>query len=223
MLKEIFHFLYHAPGTLALTRHLSHAELYDTLMVRGDQAGFAEWRHSLTADISGRVLEVGVGTGLMFPHYPGQVHLSALELNSEFLHLAKNRLSDSTAKIDLLLSDGATLPFTANAFDFVVFALVLCSVESVERVLAEVRRVLKPTGEVRLIEHVRSTGPISGFLMNLFNPLWLALNQQGCNMNRPTVELLQRSGFVITEVKLFKFFVPGVPAFPMRWIKCLPG
>lgn len=219
MLKEITHFLFHAPRSIALNAKLPHAEFYDTIMLRGDEAGMADWRSSLVEDIKGQVLEIGCGTGLMFSHYNHQVNLMALELKPEFMNLAKSRANTASAKIDLCLGNATMLPFSREAFEYVVCALVLCSVSSVVQVLSEIRRVLNPGGEVRLIEHVRSTKRLSGALMHVFNPLWLMLNNQGCNMNRRTETLLEQNGFILKEVKSFKVFAPGLPAFPMRWIK----
>ncbi|MFQ5751116.1 MAG: class I SAM-dependent methyltransferase [bacterium] len=223
MLKEILHFAVHAPKTLALKRKLSQTELYDTLMLRAEAAGMAMRRASLVEELYGRVLEIGCGTGLMFSHYPERVRLYAIELGADFLRLAQNRVEKSPFQISLVMADGQMLPFATNAFDYVIIALVLCSVSSVERVLTEVKRVLRRDGELRLIEHVRSEHRFNGKLMDLLNPLWLALNKQGCNMNRKTESLLEQNGFKIKESKPFKTFTPGMPTFPKRWIRAVPA
>lgn len=223
MLKEVLHFLAHAPKTLSLSLKLPHPEFYDTLMLRADDRGMAAWRTALAADLRGEVLEIGCGTGLMFPYYPQSIRLSAVELVPEFLELAIQRAAKSPAQISLLVGDGLELPFAGGRFDNVIFGLVLCSVASVPKVLSETHRVLKPTGEIRLIEHVRSEHRLSGTLMDLMNPLWLALNGQGCNLNRQTETLLLENGFSITEVLPFQIFSPGIPAFPMRWMRAVPA
>ncbi len=222
MFKELIHFVRHAPGTLALLKKLSHAELYDRLMLKGEEAGMAAWRAALTAGVRGKVLEIGCGTGLMFPYYAPDVRLAAVELEPEFLELAKGRADEAAAKIRLFVGDGAHLPFSARHFDYVIVSLVLCSVGSVEDVLTECRRVLAHGGELRLIEHVRSDRPVSGAVMDLLNPLWLRLNRQGCHMNRKTEVLIQQSDFIVDESRPFKIFAPGIPAFPMRWMRVRP-
>ncbi len=223
MLKEVLHFLAHAPQTFSLSLKLPHPEFYDTLMLRANERGMAAWRTTLVEDLRGEVLEIGCGTGLMFNHYPNGVRLFAVELVPEFLELAIERAAKSPARVSLLVGDGLDLPFSDRRFDYVIFGLVLCSVTSVPKVLSETRRVLKPGGEVRLIEHVRSTRKLSGVMMDLVNPLWRSLNGQGCNLNRPTEALLQENGYQITQVKPFKIFSPGVPAFPMRWMRAVPA
>ncbi|MFQ5638921.1 MAG: class I SAM-dependent methyltransferase [bacterium] len=219
MLKELLHFTVHAPSTLAMKRKLSHVELYDTLMLRAEDAGLAKWRAALVEDVAGRVLEIGCGTGLMFQHYNPGASLSAIEPEAEFLESAKKRAESSPAQVFLALSDGQMLPFHSDSFDYVIVSLVLCSVPSVKTVLDEIKRVLKDGGELRLIEHVRSTRPLNGLVMDILNPLWRALNNQGCNMNRETESALEKNGFELKEVKPFKTFTPGLPAFPNRWIK----
>ncbi len=222
MIREILHFAVHAPKTLALSKRLSQPELYDALMLEAEKLGLGQWRSSLVKDLEGDILEIGCGTGLMFPHYKGNVRLVATEFASDFLELAKARIATMTEGLTLALSDGQQLPFNSETFDCVVIALVLCTVPSPELVIAETRRVLKKGGQIRLIEHVRSPRALSGFLMKTFNPLWLGLNKQGCNMHRQTEALLEQCGISLEEVRPFKVFVPGMPAFPMRWIKARP-
>lgn len=223
MLKEILHFAFHASGTITLKRKLSQAELYETLVQRSEKAGMAQWRSSLVETVKGDVLEIGCGTGIMFEHYRNRVRLAAIEFDPEFLEIAKGRAESSPHRILLSLSDGQVLPFSDAAFDYVVIALVLCSVPSIEAVLSEVYRVLKPRGELRLIEHVRSHRQLSGRVMDVLNPLWLKLNGQGCNMNRNTEFLLEQNGFNLKEVKRFKIFTAGTPTFPKRWIRAAPN
>jgi ubiquinone/menaquinone biosynthesis C-methylase UbiE len=110
------------------------------------------------------------------------------------------------------------LAFADASFDAVMVSLVLCSVPSLERVLAEIHRVLRPGGQLRLLEHVRSPQRIGGFLMNVANPLWLKLNKQGCNMNRRPLPAIEAAGFVIEEMHEFQRFDTWMPAFHMQRI-----
>ncbi len=221
MIRELIHFLVHTPATLALSRRLPHPQLYDTLMLRADERGMSSWRATLVENLHGDVLEIGCGTGLMFPYYPNEICLAAVELIPDFLELAKSRARKSDARISLFHGDGAQLPFSERRFDFVIFGLVLCSVRSVAEVLQETRRVLKPDGEIRLIEHVRSAQPFHGAVMDALNPVWKFLNQQNCHMNRRTESLLEENSFRVTESRPFKIFSPGIPAFPMRWLRAM--
>ena len=111
------------------------------------------------------------------------------------------------------------LGFADGSFDAVVCGLVLCSVPSVERVLAEAFRVLRAGGQLRALEHVRSEEAVAGFLMDMANPLWLRLNRQGCCWNRNPIGDIERAGFAIDDLMSFKRFDTVMPAFPMRRIK----
>ena len=111
------------------------------------------------------------------------------------------------------------LAFADAHFDAVVLGMVLCSVPSVKRVLAEAFRVLQRGGRLRALEHVRSEEVVPGFLMDLANPLWLRLNKQGCNWNRNPIGDIEAAGFVIDDVMAFKRFDTVMPAFPMRRVK----
>lgn len=223
MLKELVSFAYHAPKALYLSKKLPHAELYDLLMLRAEKMGMDRWRQELVGDLSGSVLEIGCGTGLMFPYYPKTLRVMATEIFADFLEPAKGRARTAPATIELSMGAGEAIPFKDELFDCVVVGLVMCSVQDPAKVLQEIRRVLKPTGELRLIEHVISPKPVSAFLMNKLNPLWLHLNKQNCHMNRDTEATIAASGFHLQEVVPFKILPQGIPAFPMRWIRAFPA
>lgn len=197
---------------------MSQAELYDTLMLRSDSAGFADERRRLVADISGNVVELGCGTGLMFPYYSESVKLLAIDLDQEFLARAHERARSAVARIEVRQASAEAIPAAEHSQDAVVVSLLLCSVENIERVLGEVRRVLKPGGKLALIEHVRSDGAVAGPLMDVLDPVWLYLNRQGCHMNRRPLTRLRQCGFVVEQVVPFQVFSAGLPAFPMRRI-----
>jgi ubiquinone/menaquinone biosynthesis C-methylase UbiE len=224
MLREIAHFLRGVPTALRLKANAaSQAELYDEVMLRGEAAGMAAWRAELARGLQGEVLEIGAGTGLMFPYYAGDLEVTALEPDEAFLALARPRAEAAPARIRMETGTAEDLPFDAGRFDAVVVSLVLCSVPSVPAALGEIGRVLRPGGEVRLIEHVRSERPLAGWLMDAANPIWLRLNQQGCNMNRPAEALLRHAGWTLHESRPFQVFSPALPAFPMRWMRAAPG
>ena len=197
---------------------MSQAELYDTLMLRSDSAGFADERRRLVAEISGNVVELGCGTGLMFPYYSESVKLLAIDLDQEFLARAHERARSAVARIEVRQASAEAIPAAEHSQDAVVVSLLLCSVENIERVLGEALRVLKPGGKLALIEHVRSDGAVAGPLMDVLDPVWLYLNRQGCHMNRRPLTRLRQCGFVVEQVVPFQVFSAGLPAFPMRRI-----
>jgi SAM-dependent methyltransferase len=231
VLRELVHLCRHAPGALALKRKLPQAELYETLIARADAAGLMEHRRRLIAGLTGSILEVGCGTGAMFPLY-GAADVAAIEPDPEFAEIARRNAtelarraalvpSQPSPRIRVIEASGEALPLADRSMDAAVIALVLCSVPSVEDVLREVMRVVRPGGHVRLLEHVRSPRRVAGALMDLANPLWLRVNGQGCRMNRDPIPALERTGFVIDHVEPFQIWSAGIPAFPMVRIRAV--
>lgn len=216
MLSELLHLCRHAPATLALKRKLPQHELYATLIERADRAGLADRRRALVADLRGKVAEIGCGTGAMFPHYEG-ADVVGIEPDPAFA--AKGREAARGRSIEVLEGTGEALPLLDASVDAAVLALVLCSVPDVDRVCGEVARVVKPGGQVRLIEHVRSERRVAGALMRAVDPLWLRLNGQGCHLDRDPLPALDRAGIRLESIEAFQIWSAGIPAFPMRLIK----
>lgn len=218
MLREIAHLVRHAPAALLLKRKLPQDELYATLIARADAAGLADRRRALVAGLTGHVVEVGCGTGSMFAHYEGPLRVTAIEPDPAFLAHAHRAAASAAVPIEVREGSGEALPLADASVDALVVALVLCSVPSAETVVAELARVLRPGGELRLLEHVRSPRPVAGALMDAVNPLWLRVNGQGCRLNRDPMPLLARARFAIERVEPFQVWSAGIPAFPMRLI-----
>ena len=215
MLAELAHLCFHAPATLALKRRLSQDELYATLIARADAAGLGKRRAELVAGLHGRVVEIGCGTGSMFSHYR-DVDVVAIEPDPAFAVHARN--ANAQVPIEVIEGTGEALPLEDASVDAAVLALVLCSVPSVDDVVREVVRVVRPGGRVRLIEHVRSPRRVVGALMDAVNPLWLRVNGQGCRLNRDPIPALERAGLHIERIEPFQIWSRGLPAFPMRLI-----
>jgi SAM-dependent methyltransferase len=219
MFKEIGHFIRTGKTISALQKQHPRAEFTDTLMRRIDEQGYADVRRELVGDLKGRVLDLGCGTGAMFEYFGPEAQVEAIEPEEDFLELAQAKAERSAGRVRARAGSGMELGFPDNSFDAVVLGLVLCSVPSVERVLAEAHRVLRPGGELRALEHVRSEAPVTGFLMDVSNPLWLRLNKQGCRWNRNPIPSVEAAGFRIDDVMAFKRFDTLLPAFQMRRIK----
>ncbi len=220
MLREIGHFIRTGKEASKLQKQHPRAEFADLMMNKADQQGYAAVRRELVGDLTGRVLEVGCGTGTMFQYYGPHVRVEAVEPEADFLALATARAAGSGDRVHAAPGDGMNLAFDDGAFDAIVFGLVLCSVPNpVERVVAEAFRVLRPGGALRALEHVRSQHTISGFLMDVANPVWMFLNKQGCRWNRNPLGAIEAAGFVLDDVQAFKRFDTMMPAFPMRRVK----
>ena len=213
MLRELIHLARHAPSVLALQRRLEQTDLYDTLMARGDDAGMYARRAALVSDLRGDVLEIGCGTGMMFEHYAAEgVRVRAVDNDDAFLERARTRVRPN---VELVKADARHLPFADESFDAVVACLVFCSIPGPEVAFAEAKRVLRPGGELRLIEHVASDRAVPRALMHAADPVWLWLNHQGCHMDRDTAATV-RSVFPNAEVTdHFQIWSAGLPAFPM--------
>jgi len=221
MLRELIHLARHAPSAIALKRRLDKVNLYETIMTRGEEAGFRAWRDWLAEGLSGDVLEVGCGTGFMFAHYPGpsRARVRAIDVDADFLAQARERAQGARTKVEVLEASAEELPFPDATFDFVISSLVFCSIPDAARALTEARRVLKPGGELRLVEHVVSDRPISRALMRATDPIWLHLNEQGCHMDRDTVATVREVFGRVEIIDRFKIFSAGLPAFPMVALK----
>jgi ubiquinone/menaquinone biosynthesis C-methylase UbiE len=219
MLREIAHFIRIAPPILKLQKELPQARFFDEISSRVDREGFDEIRNMLVSDLQGRVLEIGGGTGAMFPCYGPAAQVEAIEPDQDFLAIAQERALRMEGRVRVTHGNGMALEFPDASFDAVVFGMVLCSVPSMERVLAEAFRVLRPGGKLRALEHVRSTGAVSGIAMDLFNPIWLRMNKQGCNLNRRPREAIARAGFAVESVRDLQFFYSAMPAFLLQQIE----
>jgi ubiquinone/menaquinone biosynthesis C-methylase UbiE len=173
----------------------ARALLYDAFMTPLGWLGLDRARHRLVQGLSGHVLEVGTGTGLLLPSYPPSVSSTvAIDIDPDMLARARLRRPG----VSLLQADVRQLPFPDGSFDAVVSCLVFCSVEEPARGLAEIRRVLRPGGQLRMLEHVRSSHAALARIQDGLNPLWCRLSG-GCCINRETVPLVEAAGFRIVQ------------------------
>ncbi len=154
------------------------------------------WRSKLLGAVSGRVLEVGAGSGPNLDHYPPEAHITATEFNYEAIAYARPRMN---GRIQLAAADIEHLAFPDETFDAAVATLVFCSVERPVVGFREVRRVLKPGGKLYLIEHVRSRHEWLGRLQDRLNPRWHAYSE-GCNLNRDTEGNVKAADFELLHV-----------------------
>jgi len=160
---------------------------------------FRSWRKKLWAKVEGHhILEVGVGTGKNFDYYPKDARITAIDFSEQMLKQAVRKRDRKNVKVDLELMDVQSLCFADNSFDTVICSFVFCSVPSAIKGLREVYRVCKPGGQVLLLEHVISSNPVLAALMNLLNPVVVAL--VGANINRNTVKNVKACAFTSVHV-----------------------
>ena len=156
MIREICYFFRYGPRIKRLQVELGLAEFLKRVSKELDADGFAELRTSLVGDLEGDILEIGTGTGATFPYYKEKARVIAMEPDEELCAAADEAAESAAAEIEVISGVGEDLPFEEGTFDVVCASNVLCSVDSPSKTLEEFRRVLRPGGEVRLIEHVRS-------------------------------------------------------------------
>ncbi len=170
----------------------SIARFYDGL------TSVIEWfiskqRKEILRHSNGVVLEVGAGTGNSFRNYPPANKVIAVDVSEGMLQLAKKKLETCHCKIELLLADAQKLPFRDETFDTIFVSLVFCSVAKPIKGLKELRRVLKKGGLLLMIEHVKSTNRVLGYLMEKLNPSIARFD----NINRETVKHVKEAGFAV--------------------------
>jgi len=171
-------------------------------MVRHEPKNLRAMREELLGSLDGRVLEIGCGTGANFAYYPPQVQVVASEPDVYMLERARRHLDDlGRSNVTLHQAPAEQLPFEDASFDHVVESWVLCHVRDVPASLGEVRRLLRPDGTFRFMEHVRDDGRVWGTLQDAANPVWKRLLGAGCNANRRTQQALESAGFRIEWVR----------------------
>jgi ubiquinone/menaquinone biosynthesis C-methylase UbiE len=199
------------------TREFKPHPIFARMWIKGspgaEQRGAAEHRHEMLAGLSGRVLELGAGNGLNFEHYPaGVTEVIAVEPEPTLREAAIG--SAGRAPVPVTVVDGVAdaLPAEDGSFDAAVASLVLCSVPDQAIALAELRRVLKPGGELRFYEHVQARSkPMARFLTFAERTFW-PLVAAGCHPARHTGSAIERAGFEIEECRRFGF--SGAPLLP---------
>lgn len=186
-------------------RHPIFARLYARISANAEAKGGAEHRQEMLAGLKGRVVEVGAGNGLNFTHYPATVtEVVAVEPEPHLRKLA--HLAAEEAEVAVTLVDGTadSLPLENGTCDAAVCSLVLCSVADQGRALAEVRRVLRPGGELRFYEHVLDDGPAFARFQRVVDVVHPYV-AGGCHLTRQTEAAITRAGFEITSVRRFRF------------------
>jgi SAM-dependent methyltransferase len=189
--------------------HRLFAALYERSSQRAERQGQAERRARLVGDLSGIVLEIGIGNGLNLHHYRRVARLVAVEPDPHMRRRLAARVQRVAFPVEVLPIGAEELPFPDASFDAVVASLVLCSIPHPARALGEIVRVLKSGGELRFLEHVRGEG-WRGHVLDALAPVWAPLGG-GCHPNRRTEDAIRRAGLSIVEIERYRFgFLPHI-------------
>ena len=170
-------------------------------------------RQRLLAQASGRVLELGVGTGANFPFYSHTAtEIHGIEPAGGLLSLARDSAQqcDSPERFHLQEGDAQQLPYPDQHFDTVIACLVFCTIPDPEKAAAEAFRVLKPGGTLLALEHVLSDHRWIQRLQKGMNPAWKHL-ACGCQLTRDTASIFREAGFRLHKASHRRH--PKLPAF----------
>jgi ubiquinone/menaquinone biosynthesis C-methylase UbiE len=191
--------------------------MYMRSAASAEQRGATDHRRRLLQGLSGTVVEIGAGHGLNFALYPPEVtEVIAIEPEPTLRSQAETAAESATVPIRVLAGVADELPLEDASVDSAVASLVLCSVTDQQRALAEIRRVLRPEGELRFYEHViPNCQPKRLFLQVIDRSgLWPKI-AGGCHPARHTTEAIMQAGFDIEEIERFGFsahrFEPLIP------------
>lgn len=174
--------------------------IYDFVMELAERWRVGRWRRDVVEPAGGAILEIAAGTGLNFRHYRPDARVVATEPDLAMLARARIRIAESPATIMLVAADAEALPFRPGAFDTAVVALAMCTIPTPDLALAEIRRVLRPGGVLRMLEHVRVDHPVTGSIQDWLTPVWRRV-AGGCRLNRRTVPLVVGGGFMLDAVE----------------------
>jgi ubiquinone/menaquinone biosynthesis C-methylase UbiE len=183
---------------------------YDHQMAKVEKTTLRALRETLLAAASGDVLEIGGGTGANLPFYrPETGSLTITEPDAAMLRRLERRAREQAPPAKILRAPAEDLPFEDGTFDTVVSTMVLCGVSDQPRALRQLRRVLRPGGQLLFIEHVRSGDPRLARHQDRMN--WMNQIVMRCDCNRPTLTCIEQAGFAVGHVE--HLTMPKAPSF----------
>jgi ubiquinone/menaquinone biosynthesis C-methylase UbiE len=205
-------------ATPAFKPHPLFARMWIKLAPKGEEKGVAEHREDMLAGLSGRVLELGAGNGLNFAHYPEAVtEVIAVEPEPTLRAAATEAAAGGSMPIKVVDGVADRLPGEDGEFDAAVASLVLCSVPDQATALAELKRVIRPGGELRFYEHVQADTQPAATLLKIADKTFWPYMAGGCHPTRRTDEAIEAAGFDIVQCRRFNFSA-GAPEPKLPYI-----
>jgi ubiquinone/menaquinone biosynthesis C-methylase UbiE len=193
------------------------ARMYVKAAKKAEQRGATDHRRRLLEGLAGTAVELGAGHGLNFPHYPATVtEVIAIEPEPTLRAHATEAARSAPMPVRVLAGVADDLPLADESVDAAVASLVLCSVPDQDRALAELRRVLRPGGELRFYEHVIPRCQPKRTLLQVadHSGLWPRI-AGGCHPARDTSAAIERAGFNVEASERIMFaasrFEPSIP------------
>lgn len=171
------------------------------------------YRERTISAAEGRVLEIGIGSGLNLPFYAGRVkQVIGLEPASRLLSMARDQARGTSLSVKLIEGSAEAIPLESSSMDTVVTTWTLCTIPAVVQAIDEVRRVLKPGGQLLFVEH--GLAPDAGVRkwQDWLTPAWKRIGG-GCQLNRPIRLLIEQNGFNIAQLEMGYMQGPKPMAF----------
>ena len=158
------------------------------------QKNLTSYRDRIVSAADGRVLEIGIGSGLNLPHYsPNVRRVIGLDPSAKLLAMAR-RAGSRSLPVDFVEGSAEQIPLENGSVDTVVTTWTLCTIPDVDHALHEMRRVLKPIGRLLFVEHGRAPDPNVVWWQDRLTPMWKCIGG-GCHLNRPISSLIEGAGF----------------------------
>jgi ubiquinone/menaquinone biosynthesis C-methylase UbiE len=175
---------------------------YDFFMGPLERGKFKRVRRDLLQNATGKVLEIGSGTGVNFPLYRNADHVIAIEPSQHMIDQSQSRSQLAVVPIEMVNASAEKLPFEDHTFDTVVATLVFCTIPNVDEAINELKRVCKPNGKILLFEHVKMENTVLSSMQEGLTPLWKKMCD-GCCLNRETLKAFTSQGLKIERVDKF--------------------
>jgi ubiquinone/menaquinone biosynthesis C-methylase UbiE len=159
------------------------------------------YRQRVVSAARGRVLEIGIGSGINLPFYPPATNeIFGLEPAPRLVEMAQHSAQQSSATVKFVEASAEAIPLDNNSIDTVVMTWTLCSIPDARQALAEMRRVLRAGGQLLFVEHGQAPEESVRKWQNRLTPVWKRI-AGGCHLNRPIPLLIESSGFRIAQIR----------------------